>query len=475
MDPLRDLLDGLRSAASGSKASEEGERDGEGGGEGEGEGEGESLTLDPMQFIAYKLWWTGSSFWFQGCGGCGKSRIIKECTDLSSFILWKKRNPTATVPRELHKCVTVLAPTGVAAELVDGRTIHSFLRMRDQEEYFAELPFCKSYLRLKPALREDLLAMDALVLDEASMIQLKLFRFLDLLLRVARESEAFLGGVQYAVFGDWYQLPPVASHYIFEDMYYRGVMMSGITLFSQFNHRSRDQCYQDFLVHLRMGKFRREYFDRIEVRPYGGSEDRRVFLYYENADVQSHNLRINDGGNCVVYEAVDSVRVGKNNSVPFTLKLKIGSLVMVTSNTKFRGVKNGSILRFVAESNGKLLLKTFVPPFVSVELSRMRFPLFGAKGKVVGSRLQFPVQSANAFTVNKAQGKTLPSVALDSLVGLGKPGYLYVVFSRVSRFEDITFTKRFTYNQLLSVTVKNVKSVDFVKEFLTDDRNNYYV
>ncbi len=101
------------------------------------------------------------------------------------------------------KQLAVCAPTGVAALNVEGQTIHSLFR----------LPIglvAHSEIEQTPATRRLLGAIDALVIDEISMVNADLMDAVDRALRQARgkRGEAF-GGVQLVMFGDPYQLAPV--------------------------------------------------------------------------------------------------------------------------------------------------------------------------------------------------------------------------------------------------------------------------
>lgn len=99
--------------------------------------------------------------------------------------------------------VQVLAPTGKAARRVEeitgekARTLHSFLYRPDTNEY-GDVSFEP---KLMADLEEDMAGVEALVVDEASMLTKNLF------LEVRRAAQEF--GVALILVGDGYQLPPV--------------------------------------------------------------------------------------------------------------------------------------------------------------------------------------------------------------------------------------------------------------------------
>ena len=104
------------------------------------------------------------------------------------------------------KVVAVCAPTGVAALAVGGQTIHSLLRLPIGIIGKRELGFIpKESLAV-------LANLDALVIDEISMVSADVLDAMDRRLRQAkRRRNAPFGGIQLIMFGDPFQLAPVVS------------------------------------------------------------------------------------------------------------------------------------------------------------------------------------------------------------------------------------------------------------------------
>ena len=65
-------------------------------------------------------------------------------------------------------------------------------------------------------------------------------------------------------------------------------------------------------------------------------------------------------------------------------------------------------------------------------------------------RSQFPVRLAYAITIHKAQGMTVPKVALDITSGKKDLCLFYVAISRVRRLEDLMFEETFDFDRLSS-------------------------
>ena len=122
-----------------------------------------------------------------GKAGTGKSTLLNHF-----------RNTT-------KKSVAVLAPTGVAAINVQGQTIHSFFGFRPD--------ITPEKVRKLPRERLDLYeSLDAVVIDEVSMLRADLLDCIEKFLRLNGPSKGKpFGGTKMIFVGDAYQLPPVVT------------------------------------------------------------------------------------------------------------------------------------------------------------------------------------------------------------------------------------------------------------------------
>ena len=136
---------------------------------------------------------------------------IMEDTDRSIFITGRAGTGKSTLLNYFRhvtrKKVAVLAPTGVAALNVKGQTIHSFFRFKpgitsDQVKKRRSSDSNKSIYH----------KLDAIVIDEISMVRADLLDCVDRFLRLnGPEANKPFGGIQMAFIGDLYQLPPVVT------------------------------------------------------------------------------------------------------------------------------------------------------------------------------------------------------------------------------------------------------------------------
>ncbi len=104
------------------------------------------------------------------------------------------------------KNIVVLAPTGVAAVNISGQTIHSFFGFRP--DVTVEQVKDSAGKRASPLYRN----LDAIVIDEISMVRADLLDCVDQFLRVnGKRPGTPFGGLQMIFIGDLYQIPPVVT------------------------------------------------------------------------------------------------------------------------------------------------------------------------------------------------------------------------------------------------------------------------
>lgn len=156
-----------------------------------------SITLSiEQQALFEKIESSSSHMFITGKAGTGKSLLLQYFKQKS-----KKKH-------------VVVAPTGVAALSVGAQTIHSLFRIPPQ---FIK----KDSLPIDPRTATLLRNIEAVVIDEISMVRADLMDAIDHRLRQARNSAEPFGGVQIIMFGDMFQLPPIVSdrelHRFFED------------------------------------------------------------------------------------------------------------------------------------------------------------------------------------------------------------------------------------------------------------------
>ncbi|VDC00928.1 unnamed protein product [Peniophora sp. CBMAI 1063] len=140
-----------------------------------------------------------------GVGGTGKSHVIRGIT-------------TYLKMHDHSDWLLIAAPTGIAAVLVNGYTIHAltFLNVggRGKDDYYAELS-----PERKKAVEEIWRRVRYLIIDEVSMISATQLTYISKRLKEARSSlpdgDRPFGGVNVIVTGDFGQLEPVGGRALF--------------------------------------------------------------------------------------------------------------------------------------------------------------------------------------------------------------------------------------------------------------------
>ncbi|KAK6332196.1 hypothetical protein TWF718_011406 [Orbilia javanica] len=155
-----------------------------------------TIPLTPEQDKILQAVLKGDNVFFTGPAGTGKSLVL------------------AHVKYRLAKdnlVYAVMAPTGIAAVLIQGVTINSFFGLGTGEQGL------QHYLRAKgdfsEVIRKKMQETDVLIVDEISMVSPDLWEKADRIARFHRGggkmSQEPFGGMQVIVCGDFYQLPPV--------------------------------------------------------------------------------------------------------------------------------------------------------------------------------------------------------------------------------------------------------------------------
>eukprot|EP01048_Picozoa_sp_COSAG05_P006420 COSAG05_NODE_415_length_10036_cov_4.015397_2_plen_752_part_00 len=131
----------------------------------------------------------GSNVFVTGCGGTGKSVLLR-------------RARQELIRR--GKQVAVVAPTGVAAQNVEGTTIHAAAGC-GAPNLASEFGTCNSKEH-----RTNIQGYDALIIDETSMVSGEFFdRLSEHFASIRKRPSEPFGGLQIICLGDFLQLPPI--------------------------------------------------------------------------------------------------------------------------------------------------------------------------------------------------------------------------------------------------------------------------
>ena len=308
-----------------------------------------ALSPEQMQFQALAL--QGRNMFITGGAGTGKSFLLNSIVAQMQL----QRGPKSCV---------VLSPTGAAAVLVNGRTIHSFFSLGIPKTWgdFQSVQTGKNSSCLKH--------LKCIVFDEISMVSAEMMDLLDANVRAAlgKPDEPF-GGLQVLMFGDFFQLPPIPIHasdskssevgfsekqYLnlglaFQSHCWKQLQPQFCNLKRSFRQKD-DQIFLDALERIRTGVLSPE--DRsMLMAPKAPSHSSEVLsivptkLFNFTVDVDKTNAAelAKLPGPCVSTLARDSRRVNMSTNPPENLHLKIGAQVMLVKNLDVqKGLVNGS-------------------------------------------------------------------------------------------------------------------------------------
>lgn len=416
-------------------------------------------ALSDEQSRAVHLVKQGSSIFFTGCAGTGKSLLLRHIV--------KVLPPDTTF---------VTGTTGMASSLLGGTTINSFAGIGRCDVF---QPIDIGSL-VRSAAKGDSgyrwRKVKTLIIDEVSMMDGRLFDVLETIARRVRGIDRPFGGIQLVVSGDFHQLPPIAARgstqspqhtrrFAFEAESWSRCISVCIELRTVF--RQADAEFIKLLSQVRQGRVEHSMLSMLQSRCSGPLDvDDGILptsLFTHRADVEMINQRQLQAleGNVTTYNARDSGDVAVLNTscpAPCSLCLKVGAQVMLTKNIsakhKLVNGSRGVVERFTPGS--KLPMVRFAAQsdeLVTVE--REKFTVSHG-GRVLATRLQIPLALAWAITVHKSQGLTLDRVEV-SLERAFEPGMAYVALSRAKSFEGL----RVVGGIPASVLVADPKVVEF--------------
>lgn len=395
------------------------------------------------EFIEAKrlIYETSAPFIFiSGGAGTGKSFFINNLLDRSSGD------------------IAFVAPTGLAARNIGGRTIHSFFG------FSIKTPFaCAHSISREQYLNENydfLRRLKILVIDEISMVRADILDLICAALMLARNDTRLFGGVKIVAVGDLYQLPPVVDSKKYPELEYvfssapKDVMkwkrwqspwffdaqclMDCDISFVEFSKQFRqaaDILYAENLNTIRTG-FSNDagaYFNQA-VKPAQDKYIPRIFNKKVPAREYNEKMLQTLSGDAVLYEGVVSGIFSEYSEndlpVPLHLELKAGAAVMFVRNSA--DWRNGTLGFVVSLNPDSVVVKSLddqkeytVMKEVWNEYSRDE----DGEYFCIGSYVQIPLVLAWAFNVHKMQGLTFDQIVYNPS-GWVLPGMIYVALSR---------------------------------------------
>jgi len=420
------------------------------------DGSAKTLDLNPQFLKAIQIMEeTDKNVFITGRAGTGKSTLLQYFRD------------------NTKKEIAILAPTGVAAVNIKGQTIHSFFGFKPD--------ITPDMVRdVYPRQRALYKKLDAIVIDEVSMVRADLMDCIDRFLRIYGKKKTMpFGGIQMIFIGDLYQLPPVVgskdrelfrtiykSPYFFDSMVFgSGFDMEFIEL--QKVYRQKDERFLNILNSIRNKTVSDEEIEVINTRYIPEFHDEKGFYIHlttTNDIAESINMkRLSElKEREYKYQGFISGDFNKKDlPTGVEITLKIGAQVMLLNNDSLSRWINGTIGRIkdIERKKGE-------PDIIYVELQsgdvvdvmphtwEMYEFHYDKRSKtitsdVVGTFTQYPIKLAWAITIHKGQGMTFEKVIIDIGRGTFSHGQLYVALSRCTTLEGIVIKKPISKKHIL--------------------------
>jgi len=433
-----------------------------------------------------------------GGGGTGKSFLI---------------NIIATAIRQKFGeagglTVLIIAPTGVAARNVKGKTIHGGLSLGVENKGVPK--YLKLGARKLQILRTKYRGLKFVIIDEISMVSYQLLRQVDMRMReIFEKPDCPFGGINIILLGDLMQLRPVNGNWIFEQppVYQAEVhlwkLFKIIELKSNMRQRSNDPLL-NICNRLRVGELDFTDIKLLEQQVICPENIENfkdaIRIFPTKAQVNSYNTEkveeMKQGGlQMFSIHSVDTYASGKNEGqiapracssekinqcggFENSLELAIGSKIMLIRNLNVsHGLVNGSIgivrgftwsrLKRVQEEIGEL--PDSVEVFFDNDTVKKYYPggifsvkpqsvTYTAKRGIEITRKMLPLTLCYAVTVHKIQGETLNSAVVDLGPKLFQNGQAYVAISRVKKLSGLGIIQ-LCPKRLLSIRDHNTREI----------------
>jgi ATP-dependent DNA helicase PIF1 len=442
-----------------------------------------NINFSKEQQISFDKYIQGENVFITGPGGTGKSYLIKQI--YSDAILRGKR-------------VQVTALTGCAAILLacKAKTLHSWSGIGLGNNTTDNLILKIKKNKFLTALWKE---TDILIVDEVSMLSLKLFNLLNAIGKAIRRcSSKSFGGIQLLFFGDFYQLPPVGNkedpdtqRFCFESDDWNSTFRKNCQIQLLTVYRQTDATYVSILNQIREGKLKRksvELLIQYVGREYNTNDDKDNLIIEPTklfptrnkvSQINNFNMGILQG-EYKEYEIkwlheeltatlTKQERIAKaqysvadiqneldylTKSLPcdHLVKLKIGAQVMSIINimntipgtsSDFEGgekeilVCNGS--QGIITGYCEITECPRVKFHNGIEMVMSRHVWTSEKIPGVGVS-QIPLILAWALTIHKSQGVSLDIAEIDIGSGIFESGQTYVALSRVKNLQGLYIT-----------------------------------
>ncbi len=376
------------------------------------------------------------------------------------------------------KKVAKLASTGMAATLIGGQTLHSFLDLGISSS-LDELEKNGKF-EIKKKIKKLISSMDLVVIDEISMVSDELFE----MIRLRLDQADFQGSL--LVVGDFLQLPPVVRgcgevRFAFESNAWDEFEFFRIEL--THIYRTDDRPFIELLHHIRFGFIDEEIHNNLNeyIKPLANDLSEFTFLFGRNDSAIKHNTaqlsfidnelyikeahiikHLKSAKDIEIQRFMNDARIEKD------LALKINAPVLFTRNSwnYFNG-QRGVVVNidddfvYVQKNDAKIVKLERVAQNKTIWKEKT---IDGKKEMVeenIFSVYQYPIKLAFAITIHKSQGMSIEDLIIQTNE-IFAPSQFYVALSRSSNPKRLNLIA--PSKQWYELAFVNQKALEFVKK-----------
>jgi ATP-dependent exoDNAse (exonuclease V) alpha subunit len=389
----------------------------------------ETHDLNDEQLLCYNLAKSKKNLLITGSAGCGKSTVLK------AIINYYKRN---------NINIGITASTGIAATLINGITLHSYLKIGINNKPVDEL-YNDLVNRKNKKDYNKLLKLEVLIIDEISMIDNVLFSKIAAYLSLIKQIKKPFGNVQIILCGDFFQLAPINNDYCFTSKIWSKLKINIVELKMQMRQLN-DEKLKYIIENVKINNITDEIYEELEKLKYNkiDSDIKPTILYSKNIDVDKINQQEFDKlvkkHNYEVYEfhiQYDNTNNKINNYIKkleeTNIKLCKGLQIMITHNIDIPNqIVNGTRAIIVSINYPNILIKTVNNMLYNISYVKYTNEL--------DNDIEYnyiPIKLCYATTIHKIQGQSLDSIQIDLGDSIFGNGMCYVSLSRAKTLNSI--------------------------------------